>query len=233
MDIRFVETLLMAIEEGSLAAAARQQAITPAAASQRVAALEAQMRVPLLVRDGRYMSATPECEALLSDLRQMVILRSGLEGRLAEKRLVGPLRLGAISTALSDFGPALIQQLRRDAPEVELMLSPASSAEVFAQFEAGRLDAGVLVAPPFALPKTMRFDVLAQQPIGLLQKPGTPQSMPFLVYSRAAWGERCVGVHCLRMRQRHRCSVTWMLWKSSRKWWQMALDRQSCRGGAG
>ncbi|WP_299418881.1 LysR substrate-binding domain-containing protein [uncultured Shimia sp.] len=196
MDVRFVETLLAAVEEGSLAAAARRQGITAAAAAQRIGALEAALKVPLLVRDGRRMTATPDCEALLADLRQMVALKAGLAGRLAQEQLGGRLRLGAVSTALSDYGPTVVQQLEAEAPAVELALIPAASEAVLRQFEEGALDAALIVAPPFALPKTMQFDVLAKQPIGFVRPVGEGQAndVPFLVYSRTSWG----GAACWR-----------------------------------
>jgi len=196
MDLRFVETLLAAVEEGSLAAAARRQGITAAAAAQRIAALEAGLKVPLLVRDGRHMAATPDCEALLPDLRQMVALKAGLAGRLTQDQLGGRLRLGAVSTALSDFGPTVVQQLEAEAPAVELALIPAASEAVFRQFEDGALDAALIVAPPFALPKTMQFDVLAKQPIGFVRSvtQADPKDVPYLVYSRSSWG----GAACWR-----------------------------------
>lgn len=196
MDVRFVETLLAAVEEGSLAAAARRQGITAAAAAQRIAALEASLKVPLLVRDGRQMAATPDCEALLSDLRQMVALKAGLAGRLAQEQLGGRLRLGAVSTALSDFGPTVVQRLEAEAPAVELALIPAASEVVFRQFEVGALDAALIVAPPFALPKTMQLDVLTRQQIGFVRSEvqAGPNDVPYLVYSRTSWG----GAACWR-----------------------------------
>lgn len=188
MDVRFVETLLLVLESGSLAETARRQGMTAAAVSQRVAALEQHLNVALLQRDGRSMAATPECESLLVDLREIVALHAGLAGRLAQERLQGRLRLGMISTALGDYGAALIQRLRDAAPEVSLDLVPGASAALYQQFVAGQLDAAVLVLPPFDLPKTQRFDALARHPIGLLRRHDVAQEAPFLVYSRAAWG---------------------------------------------
>ena len=190
MDVRFVETLLSAVDAGSLAATARRQGITAAAAAQRIGALEAALKVPLLVRDGRRMAATPDCEALLPDLRQIVALKAGLAGRLAQEQLGGQLRLGAVSTTLSDYGPVVVKTLESDAPGVELALIPAASEQLFRQFEDGALDAALIVAPPFELPKTMQFDVLATQPIGFVRPAGQDKDLgvPFLVYSRASWG---------------------------------------------
>lgn len=188
MDLRFVETLLLVVDHGSLAEAARRQGITAAAATQRVAALEAELNVPLLARDGRRMAPTPDCEVLVPDMRRMVALRLSLPGLLAQERLEGHMRFGAVSTALSDFGPQLVQALEREAPAVDLTLIPGAAAQVFQQFERGDVDAALIVAPPFSLPKTIRFDVVARQRIGFVRRADAPRDVPFLLYSREAWG---------------------------------------------
>lgn len=214
MDLRFVETLVLAVEEASLAAAARRLGITPAAVSQRIDALEAELKVPLLRRAGRGMAATPDAEALLPALRQMLALRQDLAQQLAQDQLTGVLRLGAIDTVLADHAAHVVQGLRDLAPAVTLTLVPGASAWLYADVEAGRLDAAILVAPPFALPKALRFDVIEVQPIGLLtpvpadgartsipaSAPATVQAdLPFLLYDRTSWG----GALCHRVLTRY------------------------------
>jgi DNA-binding transcriptional LysR family regulator len=199
MDLRFVETLLAAVEEGSLAGAARRLGITAAAVSQRVAALEAELAVPLLVRAGRQMAPTPDCDMLLADLRHMVALHAGLAAKLNSAELRGSLRLGAVSTALSDFGPKIVRSLEAQAPEVALSLIPAASDEIYRDFSEGNLDAALIVAPPFELPKTMTFEPLARQAVGLLQGRNAPVGLPYVLYKRTAWG----GAVCWEALQAH------------------------------
>jgi len=74
-------------------------------------------------------------------------------------------------------------------PELELSVSPGSSAQLYRAFQDGELDAVLCVAPPFALPKSQRFDGLVRHPVGLLCGPdGARADAPFIVYSRNAWG---------------------------------------------
>jgi DNA-binding transcriptional LysR family regulator len=82
MDLRFVSSLVLVIDAGSLAAAARVEGITPSAVAQRIAALEALLGVPLLVRAGRVMQPTPECRTLLPGLRQLLRDEQALKGLL-------------------------------------------------------------------------------------------------------------------------------------------------------
>ncbi|WP_305417582.1 LysR family transcriptional regulator [Photobacterium leiognathi] len=44
MDTRFLETLITVVEQGSIAAAAREQLLTPAAVSQRIQSLEREFK---------------------------------------------------------------------------------------------------------------------------------------------------------------------------------------------
>ena len=189
MDLRFVSSLLSVIDEGSLAAAARVAGITPSAVAQRIAALEALLGVRLLVRAGRVMQPTPDCRTLLPGLRQLLSDEAALRGLLQADGLQGELRLGAISTVIGDHAKALVAGLRQAAPKVELKLIPGASSALFAEFEAGNLDAAIMVQPGFMLPKTMQFTPIVRQEIGwLLPKAGADEGLPVILYSREAWG---------------------------------------------
>ncbi|TCK98942.1 LysR family transcriptional regulator [Shimia isoporae] len=188
MDLRFVETLLATIDGGSIAAAARAQGITAAAATQRVGALEAELKVSLLQRNGRNMAATPACETILSDLREMLALRAGLEAELAREVLSGTLRLGAISTALGEFGSSIIASLGKSAPDLELKVFPGGSQATYESFTQRTVDMALVVKPPFELPKTVRFDSVVRHPIGLVRPRDAPRDIPFVIYARDSWG---------------------------------------------
>lgn len=190
MDLRFVSSLLAVVDHDSIAAAARVEGITASAVTQRVASLEAELKAPLLRRSGRVMQATPQCLVVLPQLRQLVATQAALRLSLQDQVLAGPFRLGAISTALGDYAPALVKVLRDKAPKVDLHLVPGTSRQLFAGFEEKRLDAVLIVQPPFELPKTMQFTPLADQRVCLMTPEGghPNEVLPYLVYSREAWG---------------------------------------------
>lgn len=196
MDLRFVSTLILVIDEGSLAAAARVEGITPSAVAQRIAALEDVLGVSLLLRAGRVMQPTPACRSLLPGLRQLLRDEAALKNVLRDDGLAGQLRLGAISTVIGDHAKCLVAGLRNVAPQLELQLIPGASSALFAEFEAETLDAVLIVRPGFALPKTMQFTPLFEQKIGWLLPPATGSqvaepsapTLPCILYSREAWG---------------------------------------------
>ena len=74
MDTRFVASLLAIVDEGSIAAAARRAGVTASALSQRVAALEGDLGVALLRREGRMVRPTHACSRLLPRLRELMRL---------------------------------------------------------------------------------------------------------------------------------------------------------------
>lgn len=193
MDLRFISTLVAVVEEGTLAAAARADGITPSAVTQRIATLEAHLQVPLLLRAGRSMQPTPQCQAILPRLRHMLRDAAALKSDLQAEALQGPFRLGAISTAIADSAAQLVLGMRNIAPEVELQLIPGASSALFAEFEKEKLDAALIVKPEFHLPKSMQFIPLHNQTIGWLTPVNEAVSeLPFILYSREAWGGR----HC-------------------------------------
>ncbi|CUJ01374.1 LysR family transcriptional regulator [Cognatishimia activa] len=190
MDLKFLESFLLVAEHNSIAAAARAQNLTAAAVSQRLTALEAELGVKLVIREGQKMAITADGAAIQPTVRHMLHLRHDMERLLASKQLSGTLRVGSISTALSVFGADLVERMQREAAKVSLQLQPGSSEELYEAFEARDIDMAVVVAPPFELPKSVRFYEIATQEIGLVRRKDKPQDQPFVVYDRNSWGGR-------------------------------------------
>ena len=72
MDLSFLQSLLLVVDSGSLAQAARTQQLTGAALRQRVAALERELGVKLLTRSGHTSLPTQACTDLLPRARHML-----------------------------------------------------------------------------------------------------------------------------------------------------------------
>ncbi len=71
MDTKFIQTLLSVVDTGSFAAAARNENLTPAAVSQRVRSLEAELGEALIVRSGQQVVPTPACLSILARMRHI------------------------------------------------------------------------------------------------------------------------------------------------------------------
>jgi len=198
VDIRFLESLVAVIDTGSIAAAARRQNLTAAAVSQRIQTLERQLRCPLLSRHSHAAQATEACLALLPRMRILIRDAQALAGDLDTSGLSGDLRIGAISTALTGILPPALGRLTHQAPQLRLRITPGPSDRLYESVLAGELDGAVLVAPPFAVPKSLtmielrreRLVLISAAPLGAMTTDEALATMPYIRYDPHAWGGR-------------------------------------------
>ncbi|ASP34463.1 LysR family transcriptional regulator [Labrenzia sp. VG12] len=194
MDTRFLESLLVVAETGSIAAAARQQGLTAAGVSQRIRVLEAQLGVGLLNRSAHAALPTDACLRLLPAARKLVNDAHDLSRHIDPTGLSGPFRLGAVSTGLLDCAPAVNRLFQEEAPEAELTFRPGTSAGLYQDLLDGALDAIITVAAPFELPKSLQSTIIATQPVLHAAPPPAfapdTAALPWIVYDRASWGGR-------------------------------------------
>lgn len=198
METRFLETFLLVVEHGSLAEASRRLSLTPSAVAQRMQALEEEFGVALLLRSGRRVMPTEAGHAILADTRALVTEARRLRSLASCENAAGELRIGAISTALTGLLPKALTSLLAEQPSLEIFLEPGQSAELYESVNAGRIDAAILVRPPFAIQKTLEWRLLRDEALVLLAPAALQEtsveallrSQPFLRYDRRSWGGR-------------------------------------------
>ena len=200
MDSRFLETFVLVAEHGSLAEAARRLGITPAAVAQRLRALEDELGARLTLRVGREVRPSEAGQAILDESRALLAGLRRLRARARADEPAGELRIGAISTALTGLLPGALRHLLDGVPEVEVFVLPGPSPELYRALEEERLDAAILVRPPFAIPKALEWHALRAEPMVLLcpaaRAVGGAEALdllrarPFIRYDRRNWGGR-------------------------------------------
>lgn len=122
-----LELVLAVRLHGSLSAAARSLQLAPSVVTKRLAALEAQLGLPLFQRTTRRISATAEGETFCE--RAAVLLQGfeALEAELRERQRepAGPIRLAAtLGFGRLWLGPALAQfQARHPQVSIQLQLT--------------------------------------------------------------------------------------------------------------
>lgn len=196
MDVRFLKSLVAVVETGSIAAAARRENRTAAAISQRVRALERTLGCTLLLRTAHAIRPSDHCLQLLPKIQAIIEQARELQDDLGKGGLVGEIKVGAISTALTGVLPGLIEQLSRSAPQLKLLITPGDSKSLYEKLLSGDLDAAILVRPPFALPKSLALHVLKAEPLLLIapasQAASAPglllREHPFIRYDAHSWG---------------------------------------------
>lgn len=196
MDLAFLQSLLLIVDSGSIAQAARTQHLTGAALRQRVTALESELNTALLVRKGHICTPTQACIDLLPRARHLVREGALLKEDIDPNTLSGQLRIGAISTALTGLIPKALRSLSVQAPKVTPFLKPGSSAFLYDDLLNGELDAVITVAPPFKLPKSIVSTKLRSEKLLFIsQVPSSSQTIqqqlanrPYIRYDSTSWG---------------------------------------------
>jgi DNA-binding transcriptional LysR family regulator len=196
MDVRFLKSLVAVVETGSIAAAARRENRTAAAISQRVQSLERTLGCPLLLRTAHATRPSDQCLLMLPKIRAIIEQAQTLQDDLHLDGLVGEVKIGAISTALTGVLPALIERLAISAPDLKLKITPGDSRSLYEKVLNAELDAAILVRPPFQPPKALALAVLKVEPLILVAPAARAgQSLeallragPFIRYDARSWG---------------------------------------------
>jgi DNA-binding transcriptional LysR family regulator len=197
MDTRYLKSLITVVECGSIAHAARIEGLTAAAISQRILALERQLGFELLSRVGHAAKPSQACLGLLPRARRIVREVALLAGDADGAGLTGQLRIGAISTVLTGLMPQALRALTVSAPGLTPVIVPGTSRSLYQALLSGEVDAAILVAPPFELPKALQAVSLRKEPLVFLSKekssnsvPAQLMSQPYIRYDPDAWGGR-------------------------------------------
>lgn len=197
MDSRYLKSLIVVIDRGSIAEAARVEGLTAAAISQRINALEREFGFELLSRIGHSAKPTEACLNILPRARRIIKEFDLLAGDNDLTGLSGTLKVGAISTALTGLLPSAMRSLARDTPGIKLEIIPGASQYLYEALLSDELDAAIVAAPPFALPKLIKVSKLRTEALVFLSKhqpaAGLAEMLrhrPYLRYMPETWGGR-------------------------------------------
>ncbi|MBK5000238.1 LysR family transcriptional regulator [Pseudomonas sp. S31] len=196
MDTRYLDSFLQVAELGSTAAAARKLNLTPTAVAQRIKALENELGQPILTRAGRRMQLTGAGQALLEPARELLARAGELRAIAALDSVVGELRIGCITTALSYLVPNVLANLIQNYAHLHPHLEPAFSTELYQKVVSGQIDIALLVKPQFELPKEFTWQPVSDEPFVVLAPRELANvdphellaTQPFIRYHRSSWG---------------------------------------------
>ncbi len=213
MDIRFLDSFIVVVDSGSIAAAARRLGLTPAALAQRLRTLDEDIGHPLITRVGRTVQPTEAGLAILKHARMLVDSARDLRAIAANDEPKGRLRLGATATALTGLLPSIVARLSAKHPLIEYFVRPGSSLDLYQEVIAGNLDAAIIVRPPFQPPKSTGWQPLREEDLLFIAPEAMElksihaalQDRPLIRYDRNQWGgqlvDRYLRRHQLRVRE--------------------------------
>lgn len=175
-SLRNLRTFVAVAQEGTLAAAAHRLALTQAAASLHLRALEAELKRELFDRGGRRLTLNAAGRELLPRAQHMLSLYDELRGvpdtgpgRAAA--VVGRYRVGTIVSAVAALSHAVVA-LKRRHPQLEIKLTVAKSLELSALCASGSLDAAITVRGEDRSSRELKWTHLYDEPLVVLAHPG-------------------------------------------------------------
>ena len=140
--IRHLWLFLAVAEEQNFGRAAKRLGMSQPPLSEQIQVLEQALKVKLFDRSRRGAKLTPVGAAILPAVRKFADQLERLE--LAVEEAVagqsGMLTIGAISTAMFDVLPGLIEQLKSDYPHLTVSVREIDSVAAVPALEAGDID---------------------------------------------------------------------------------------------
>jgi DNA-binding transcriptional LysR family regulator len=148
-DLRQLRYFVTVAEEKHFGRAAARLSMTQPPLSQAIRALEETLGVELFARTKRSVELTAVGADLLPEVQRLLAAAEGLRplAQSLARGEAGVLSLAFVSTA--DYGllPLLLRDFGARHPRVRLELTEATSDVQVEELAAGRIDAGLVIAP--------------------------------------------------------------------------------------
>lgn len=141
MDLKWLEDMLLLIEEGSFSRAAQRRHLTQPAFSRRIKALEDWYGVSLVDRSRNPIVINEAARACVGEVRALVSRVHELRSRVrAEAGARHRISFGAQHTLAVSVFPALIQMINADIERVSYRLRSANKEQCLSMFLRGETD---------------------------------------------------------------------------------------------
>jgi len=198
-------------EQHHFGRAAAACGVTQSTLSTGVQELEARLGVALIERSRRGVVLTAIGEAVLERARRLLADAEDLAALAQSGRepMTQLLRLGVIPTIGPYLVPAIMRDLGKTFPKLQLYLREEQTAPLLAQLAEGKLDL-VLLALPYA---TAEFETMAlgSDPIEAVMPKNHPLANRKTIPADALAGEKLLLMedgHCLRSHALEACRLT-------------------------
>ena len=162
--LRQLQYLTAVVEEKHFGKAAEKCFVTQSTLSAGIQDLEDLLETALLERTNRKVLTTPMGEEIARRARQILSLTDDLVdlAHTANNPLAGRIRIGVIPTISPFLLPRVLPAVRKNLPQLEVVLIEDQTERLLDQIEAGTLDVAVL-AFPFNT-RNLSTRIFAQEP---------------------------------------------------------------------
>lgn len=183
-------------QSGSISSAAETLALTPPAVHSQLKALEENFGCAMVMRSSHgAFEVTAEGAVLLEAFSKTsaALQKAALQIDGLKKGLAGTVILGVVSTA-KYVAPAIVANLKKDFPEIEVILQVGNRGDIIAALDAGQIDIAIMGRPP-RRPEVVAYGI-GDHPHVLIASPDHP-----LVSLPEATAEQVLGEHFIMREQ--------------------------------
>jgi DNA-binding transcriptional LysR family regulator len=183
LDVRRLHMLRELSERGTIAATAQALGYSAPAVSQHLAALERQVGVSLLERQGRRVALTPAARLLVGRTERVLAELEAAEAEIAagDGDVRGSMRLAAFPTAAATLVPLAMATFATRHPRAEVLLSELEPEDALPALKLGEADLAVIHEYDFS-PRgddpSIELTALAEDPIYIAVPAGHPAVGP-------------------------------------------------------
>jgi len=145
-DLSDLRLFVNVVERSSISLGAGATRISAASASERIKHMEADLGIPLLVREKKGVRPTAAGTAVLKHARLIIAQSERMKGDLAEysQGVRGRIRLLSNTAGLSEVLPVFMAKYLIENPAVDLDVEERQSHEIVDAIRNGERDAGIV-----------------------------------------------------------------------------------------
>jgi DNA-binding transcriptional LysR family regulator len=197
-SIRTFKTFLAVAKYGTFAAAGKEIGLTAAAVGLQVRALEEELGQALFDRSPRSVVLNTAGRKAVPQVEELLAVYESLADTRDNDELSGKVVMGALVSALMGAFADALWSLKRRHPQLKIQLFAGLSSDFAYQVESGELDAAIATRPPRALPSSVMWTPLYEEPMVMIvprrphfELPEAPldalRQAPFIRFDRHTW----------------------------------------------
>lgn len=179
MELKYLNTFRIIVEEGSFSKAAEKLHYTQSTITFQIGQLEQELSTCLFEKIGRKMVLTKAGERLLpyvDEVLQSVDKLRCFEDDLAQCQ--GDLRIGVGETLLCYKLPAVLKEFHRQAPKARLFLRSMNCYDIRDKLLAGTLDLGVFYEDVGGFGSSLTANPIGTYEVVLVASPAIKDRFP-------------------------------------------------------
>nr|WP_024836591.1 LysR family transcriptional regulator [Clostridium sp. 12(A)] len=174
MDVRLLKAFVTVASLHNFTKAAEQLGYAQSTITSQIQLLEKELGVRLFDRLGKKVSLTPEGEHFLTDARQLLFSWEKAKGSLSHNNSPhGILTIGVNESVCSVKLPKLLEEYRRQFPEVEFHIKIGSTDELELWLNENQIDVAVLLDKLWNVPE-LTVKICEEEILGFFISPNHP-----------------------------------------------------------